>query len=310
MDTLTSIKVFAQVVDSGSFVAAAERVDLSTAMTTKHIMHLEKRLGTRLLNRNSRSLSLTEPGRLYLERCKLVLAELEEAELAVGSINGAPRGTLRITCPSWFATRRMADLLAAHRRRYPDVVLDIAFEDRLVDLVEEGYDLALRAAVTQPPAGLIARPLRSVPFVIAASREYLQRRGVPKSPEDLSAHECVMVGDGQTWRLTGPNGKIDVPAQVVLRFRSVGGVAHAVSAGIGLAPLPLIVIEDSPYKGTLIPVLADYPLQQPTLHALYASRKHIPPKIRTFIDHVVEYIEQGVASPPVKRRELIEHRAP
>ena len=98
-----------------------------------------------------------------------------------------------------------------------------------------------------------------------------------------------MVGDGQTWSLTGPNGKIDVPARVVLRFRSVGGVAHAASAGIGLAPLPLTVLEDPPFKGALMPVLADYPLQQPTLHVLYVSRKHVPPKIRTFIDHLVEY---------------------
>ena len=186
MDTLTSIKVFRQVVESGSFVGASERLNLSTAMTTKHIMHLEKRLGTRLLNRNSRSLSLTETGTQYLERCKIVLVELEEAELAVASISGAPRGTLRITCPAWFATHQMADLLAAHRRRYPDVLVDVSFEDRLVDLVEEGYDLALRATVDQPPAGLIARPVRSVPFVIAASREYLQRCGVPTCPEDLA----------------------------------------------------------------------------------------------------------------------------
>ena len=294
MDTLVSIKVFRQVVESGSFVAAAERLNLSTAMTTKHILHIEKRLGTRLLNRNSRSLSLTETGSLYLERCKVVLAELEEAELAVGSVNDAPRGTLRITCPSWFATRQMAELLAAHRRRYPDVVVDVAFEDRLVDLVDEGYDLALRATVDPPPAGLIARPLLPVPFIIAASPEYLQRCGMPKSPEDLSGHDCVMVGNGETWRMTGPNGRIDVPARVVLRFRSVGGVAHAVSAGIGLAPLPLTVIEDTPFKGTLIPVLADYPLRHSTLHALYVSRKHVPPKIRTFIDHIIEYVEEHV----------------
>ena len=145
VDTLTSIKVFRQVVESGSFVAAAERLNLSTAMTTKHIMHIEKRLGTRLLNRNSRSLSLTETGKLYLERCKIVLAELEEAESVVGSMSGAPRGSLRITFPSWGATRRTADLLTGYRRRYPDVVIDVSFEDRLVDLVEEGYDIAIRS---------------------------------------------------------------------------------------------------------------------------------------------------------------------
>jgi DNA-binding transcriptional LysR family regulator len=311
VDTLTSINVFRQVVESGSFVAAAVRLSLSTAMISKHIMHIEKRLGTRLLNRNSRSLSLTEAGSLYLERCKTVLAALEEAEMAVGSINGTPRGTLRITCPSWFATRQMADMLAAHRRRYPEVVVDVSFEDRLVDLVEEGFDLALRATLTEPPAGLVARRLRSVPFIIAASSEYLQRCGVPKTPEDLAGHDSVMVGGLQAWPLVGPNGKIDVPARVVLRFRSVGGVAHAASAGIGLAPLPVTVIEDSPFKGTLIPVLTDYPLQQPTLNVLYVSRKHVPPKMRTFIDHVVEATAQmpppqiDLAPPPASIGEAV-----
>lgn len=289
MDTLTSIKVFRQVVESGSFVAAAERLNLSTAMTSKHVTHLERQLGTRLLNRSSRSLSLTESGTLYFERCKVILTEMEEAEFEVGALNGAPRGTLRITCPSWFATHQMADMLAAYRRRYPDVVVDVSFEDRLVDIFDEGYDLALRATLTQPPAGLIARPLRSMPFIIAASREYLERCGVPQSPQDLAGHDSIMVGAGQTWTLIGPNGKIDVAARVVLRSRSVGGVAHAVSAGIGLAPLPVTVLEDAFFKGALVPVLADYPLQQPTLHALYVSRKHLPPKIRTFIDHVIEY---------------------
>ena len=288
VDTLLSIKVFRQVVESGSFVAAAERLKLSTAMTTKHIMHIEKRLGTRLLNRNSRSLSLTEPGRLYFERCKIILAELEEAELAVGSMSGAPRGSLRVTCPSWAATRTMADLLTSYRRRYPDVVLDVSFEDRLVDLVEEGYDVAIRSTLDAPPAGLVARRLRSVPFVVAASREYLQRCGVPQSPEDLARHDSVMIGAAQSWQLAGPNGRIEVPARVVLRYRSVEGVAHAVSAGIGLAPLPLFVIEDLAFQGVLTPVLVDYPLGRPTLYAIYVSRKHVPPKIQTFIDHLVE----------------------
>ena len=292
VDTLTSIKVFRQVVESGSFVAAAERLNLSTAMTTKHIMHIEKRLGTRLLNRNSRSLSLTETGKLYLERCKIVLAELEEAESVVGSMSGAPRGSLRITFPSWGATRRTADLLTAYRRRYPDVVVDVSFEDRLVDLVEEGYDIAIRSTSHAPPAGLVARPLRSVPFIIAASREYLQRCGVPKSPEDLAGHDSVMVGAEQSWHLAGPNGAISVPARVVLRYRSTGGVAHAVSAGIGLGPLPLTVIEDPEFKGVLIPVLADHPLRMPTIYAIYVSRKHVPPKIQTFVDFIVEYNAQ------------------
>src|SRR3977135_947465 len=192
MDTLLSMRVFRQVIESGTFVGAAERLSLSTAMTSKHLMHLEKHLGTRLLNRSSRSLSLTESGKLFFERCKAILEEVEEAELAVGSVSGVPRGTLRVTAPSWSASRLMVDLVAAYRQRCPEVVLDISFEDRFVDLVEEGYDLAIRATADQLPAGLIARPLRPMPFVIVASKEYVKRCGAPQSPGDLPQHACVM----------------------------------------------------------------------------------------------------------------------
>src|ERR1700689_2359391 len=147
MDTLTSIKVFRQVVESGTFVAAAERMDLSTAMVSKHVAHVEKRLGVRLLNRNSRTLSLTEPGRIYYERCKTILDDLEATELELGTLSTVPRGVLRISAPSWIGgSRRFAMLVAHYRRRYPEIVVDASFEDRIVDLVDEGYDLVLRVA--------------------------------------------------------------------------------------------------------------------------------------------------------------------
>jgi DNA-binding transcriptional LysR family regulator len=290
MDTLLSMKVFRQIVESGSFVGAAERFGLSTAMTSKHLMHLEKHLGTRLLNRSSRSLGLTESGKLFLEHCKSILEEVEEAELVVGSVSGVPRGTLRVTAPSWTATRGMADLVAAYRQRYPEVVVDLSFEDRFVDLIEEGYDLAIRATTDQPPAGLIARPLRPMPFVIAASEEYLRRCGAPQSPEDLAQHDCIMVGNGQSWHLAGPNGDIEIPARVVLRFGSSMSVAvaHAVCAGMGLASLPRMMFEDPMFKDALRPVLVKHPLRHPHLYALYVSRKHLPLKIRTFLDHLIE----------------------
>jgi DNA-binding transcriptional LysR family regulator len=278
------------VVESGSFVGAAERLSLSTAMTSKHLMHLEKHLGTRLLNRSSRSLSLTESGKLFFERCKGILEEMEEAESAVGSVSGVPRGTLRVSLPSWAATRLVVELVAAYRQRYPEVVLDLSFEDRLVDIIEEGYDLAIRATLNQPPAGLIARPLRPMPFVIAASKDYVKRCGVPKSPGDLAQHDCIMIGNGQSWLLTGPNGDIEAPARVVLRFGSMTvAVAHAVCTGIGLAPLPRILFEDSMFRDSLCPVLTEHPLRHPDLYAIYVSRNHLPLKIRTFVDHVFEY---------------------
>jgi DNA-binding transcriptional LysR family regulator len=290
MDTLLSMKVFRQVVESGSFVGAADRLSLSTAMTSKHLMHLEKHLGTRLINRSSRSLGLTESGKLFFERCKSILEEVEEAELVVGSVSGVPRGTLRVSAPSWAATRGMVDFVASYRKRYPEVVVDLSFEDRFVDLIEEGYDLAIRATADPPPAGLIARPLRPMPFVIAASREYLQRCGVPQSPEELAQHDCIMVGNGQSWHLKGPNGNIDVPARVVLRVGSSMSiaVAHAVCAGIGLAPLPRLVFEDPMFKDVLCPVLVTHPLRHPHLYAIYVSRKHLPLKVRTFVDQLIE----------------------
>ena len=291
VDTLVSMKVFRQVVESGSFVGAAERLSVSTATTSKHVMHLEKHLGTRLLNRSSRSLSLTEPGRLFFERCKDILEEVRGAELAVGSVSGAPRGTLRITAPSWAATRSMVDLLAAYRRLYPEVVVDISFEDRFVDLIAEGYDLALRATADPLPSGLIARPLGPMPFVIAATAEYLGRCGIPRSPEDLARHDSVMVGNGQAWRLTGPNGEVEVPARVVLRFASMTvAVAHAACTGIGLAALPHVIFDDPVFRDALCPVLTQYSLRHPHLYALYVSRKHLQPKVRTFVDHTIQYI--------------------
>jgi DNA-binding transcriptional LysR family regulator len=289
MDTLTSIRVFRQVVESGTFVAAAERMDLSTAMVSKHVMSVEKRLGVRLLNRNSRTLSLTEPGRVYFERCKTILEDLEATELELGSLGTAPRGTLRISCPSWFAGQLMADGFAEFRRRYPEIVVDASFEDRLVDLVEEGYDLAMR--VTRDgalPPGLIARPLRTMSFYLAASREYLKRHGTPESPEDLARHDFVAVGNHDSLQLMSPDGKIEVPLRIALRYRSMSGVANAVAAGIGLAALPDLLFEDPMFMDVLKPVLTEYPLQQPTVHVVYVSRKHLPVKIRAYIDFVQE----------------------
>jgi DNA-binding transcriptional LysR family regulator len=286
------MKVFREVVERGTFVAAAERLSLSTAMASKHVMNVERRLGARLLNRSSRSLSLTEPGRIYFERCKAILEELEQAESAIGSFGGAPRGTLRVTCPSWMATRPMAEFLAGHRHLYPDVVVDATFEDRLVDIVAEGYDLALRTMVQSPPDGLIARALRPVPLVIAASTEYLRRHGTPQLPRELTHHDSVMVGNGHTWHFSDPDGSFEVAARVVLRLSSTNGAAHAISTGIGLAALPLTVIEDPQFRGVLRPILTEHPLRQPTLFALYAARRLMLPKLRTFIDHLVQYMAE------------------
>ena len=290
VDTLTSIKVFRQVVESGSFVAAAERLDLSTAMVSKHVAYVEKRLGVRLLNRSSRAISLTEAGAVYFERCKATLDDLEATEVELGALGTNPRGTLRITCPTWFARQLLADALAEFHQRYPEIVVDASFEDRRVDLVEEGYDLALRVThENMLLPGVIARPVRPVPFFIAASRDYLRANGVPKTPADLANHDFVADGTLlESVPFTGPKGKIEVPVRVVLRYRSTVGVAHAVAEGVGLGVVPDILFSEPTFKGVLTPILTDYPLREPTLYFVYVSRRYLPLKIRAFIDFLME----------------------
>jgi DNA-binding transcriptional LysR family regulator len=303
VDTLTGIKVFLQVVESGSFVAAADRLDVSTAMVSKHVMNVEQRLGVRLLNRNSRTLSLTEPGRIYFERCKIILDDLEETELELGSLGSTPRGTLRVTCPSWFASQRFARMLTQYRARFPEIVVDVSFEDRFVDLVEDGYDVALRvtAGLESLAAGLIARPVRSLPFLVAASREYIKRNGAPESPQDLAQHDCIAVGSAagsvDSWILDGPQGRMEVAVRIVQRFRSLAGVPHAVAAGTGLAPLPMTLFEEPAFKDVLVPVLSDFPLRHTTLYLVYISRKYVPLKLRSFIDFVIEFVAAMEAHP-------------
>jgi DNA-binding transcriptional LysR family regulator len=293
MDTLTSIKVFRQVVESRTFVAAGERLEISTAMVSKHVMHLEQRLGIRLLNRNSRSLSVTEPGRVYFERCKTILENLEDTELELGSLKSAPGGTLRVSWPSWGPAQRIAEHLAEYHRRYPQVVVDISFEDRMVDLVEEGYDLALRVtSSSELSPSLIARPLCPVSYVLAASTEYIKRNGAPNSPDELARHDFVGVGNLSSLQLMSGNGKIEVPVRVVLRYRSALGVAHAVASGIGLAPLPTILLDDPAFQTRLTPVLMEYPLRRSTLYLVYVSRKYLPLKLLTFRDLLAERISQ------------------
>lgn len=289
MDTLTSMKVFLQVVESGRFVAAAEHLNLSTANVSKHVMSLEKRLGVRLLNRSSRALSLTEPGRVYFERSKTIVDELETTELELGSLNTTPRGTLRITCPSWLATQRIADTLALYRQTYPDVVVDVSFEDRIVDLIQEGYDLALRVTPHPEslPADQVARPVRQMVFYVGASREYIKRNGAPKSLQDLGSHDLVAVGNLSSWVFESADGKREVPARTVIRCHSMAGVAHAVAAGMGLARLPAHLFKDPQFKDVLTPVLTEHPVWQTTLYILYASRKFVPLKIRTFADFLL-----------------------
>src|ERR1700687_90050 len=307
MDTLTSINVFRQVVESGSFVGAADRLDLSTAMVSKHVMGIEKRLGVRLLNRNSHKLSLTEPGTFYLERCKAILQDLHKTERELESLSSARRGTLRIAfCDTCIPGLGLASVLAEYRRRYPEVVVDISFLDRTVDLVEENYDLAFRLVRDESlPMGVVARRVRSVPFRLAASRAYLERNGIPKVPEDLGQHDFITAGGPESLSLESAQGTVDIPLRVALRCRTLADVAITVAGGMGLALLPTALLNDPAFVNVLRPVLTQFPLKEFNLYLLYPGRQFLPFKSRAFIDLV---LESNTKSQPQKQPALAANR--
>ena len=288
MDTLQSMKVFRTVVEGGSFVAAARALEVSTAMASKHVAHLEKRLGTRLLNRSSRHLSLTDAGRVYFEQVRDALDNLETAELAVGQTAVAPRGVLKITAPVWFANAHFARLLSSYRARYPDVVLDVSLNDRVVDLVEDGFDLALRVTMN-PGSALIARPRHTIRFRLVAAPAYVAAHGTPGTPEELAAHATIgytYSPFGDHWPLETHDGVEQVPFAPTLRTNNTTLSYSMVLAGMAIAPLPPWLVEDDLAAQRLVEVLPGHTMAAGTLYAVYTSRRYLAPKVRTFVDHM------------------------
>lgn len=289
-DALSSIKAFLQVVECGDFGAAAQRMGLSTPTLRAHVARLQSRLGVRLFGNERHTLALTEAGRVYFERCRTLLDDLESASGEIRPQESVPRGTLRLSCPSWLAGWLMANTLVDFRAKYPDVIVDVSFQDRPVDLVEEGYDLALRVTARSAavPAGLIAREVRPLRAGLAASPEYLKRRGAPQAPVELAQHDCVAIENEESWVLRGPEGKVEVPARVVVRSRSLCGAASAVAAGIGLSLLPQTFLEDPVYRHALIPVLPQFESEERSLRLVYVNRRSVPLRISAFMDFMLQ----------------------
>ncbi|MCH8552070.1 MAG: LysR family transcriptional regulator [Natronospirillum sp.] len=286
MDTLLSMRVFQAVVEYHGFSAAADHLDLSKAMVSKHIMHLERRLGARLLNRNSRHLSLTEPGRTYLQRCRSVLEELDEVEAVISRAHVNPRGEIRVTAPMWLANTEFTGLLSEFRTLYPDVTFDFDVSGRFVDIVEEGFDLALRASQTLNP-NLIARPLLAMPFRLVASPDYLTRRGHPEKPADMRSHDMLtysLVSKQGQARLLGPDGEVTLRMPSVLSSNNEFLLYQAVLQGMGVGLLPEGLLSHDLEAGRLCELLPQYRLAPQPLYAVYSSRRHMTSRIRLFID--------------------------
>lgn len=287
MDTLVSMKVFRQVVEAGSFVAAAERMNMSAAMASKHVMHLEQQLGARLLNRTTRRVAPTEAGREYYERVAQALTELDEAGQIVGAASVVPQGRLRVSSLTAFGLRHVMGAVADYAADFPQVTVDITLSDRVVELIDEGFDVAIRASPSGlKSSSLIARPLATAHIVLCASPDYLRRHGVPKSVADLAKHKFVHYAGASAAELAPfseagarpkPGGNLIVNHLEALRV--------VVLQGGGLSMLGTEVIGDDIAEGRLVPLLVDaLPPRELPIYAVYASRRHLSAKVRSFVD--------------------------
>lgn len=288
MDRLTSMTVFVKAVDLGSFAAAAEDLDLSGPMVGKHVRFLEERLGVRLINRTTRRQSLTEFGRAYYDRCRVILAEAEAADALAADQLGEPRGRLRVTMPALLGRRCVAPILMEFARKYPGLELELSFGDRIVDLVEDRYDLAIRTGALEDRAGLIARRLASHGMIVCASPSYVERYGAPRQIDDLSGHHAVIYnrpGWVHPW-LFPRDGRsaLEVTPANRLRLDDLEAVADAASAGMGLAWLPSWLVRQRIRAGVLVEVLQDEPGYVFDNYALWLRTSHLPLKVRLAVD--------------------------
>ncbi|KTT25898.1 LysR family transcriptional regulator [Pseudacidovorax intermedius] len=290
MDRLTSLRLFRGVVESGSFARAAEAMGISAPMASRHIAQLERSLGTRLLHRSSRHLSLTDAGRSWYEQSSHALDLLDSAEAAlVADADATPRGRLKVSAPVWFGTPRMAGLLADYHARCPEVLVDLHLANRRVDLVADGFDLALRAT-REPAAALIARPLCTVDFHIVAAPGYLAASGTPAQPEDLAGLGAIVPSyvqlEGRVLR-AADGRQTTLRLTPVMRSDDTHLTRHAVHAGLGIAYLPAWLVDDDLAQGRLVELVPEWRGPATTLFAVYASRQHMAPALRSFIDFLV-----------------------
>jgi DNA-binding transcriptional LysR family regulator len=290
VDRIAGIQAFVRVVEAGSFARAAQRLRSSTSSISRQIAGLEQHLGARLLNRTTRKLSLTEGGQAFYERSVQLLAELEEAEQLAGATAATPRGTIRLTCPRNLATRQVAPMIARFAVRHPNVRFDVTVSDSLVDLVEEGFDLAIRMGRVGAE-GLVARRLGQVKMMLAASPSYLRANRAPRVPSDLAAHRALTYAYAATphlWRLVGDGTEHEVRVTGPLIGNSDELLIASAAAGLGLVMAPQFMLERDLANGSLVRVLPDYEGPLLDTWAVYPSRRHLSAKVRLFVDHLVE----------------------
>ncbi len=288
MDRLTSMGVFVKAVDLGSFAAAAAELGLSGPMVGKHVRFLEDRLGVRLINRTTRRQSLTEFGRAYYDRCRLVLAEAEAADALAADQLGEPRGRLRVAMPVHFGRHCVTPVLLELARRYPMLELDLSFSDRFTDLADDDVDLAIRTGDLEDKAGVIARRIARQRMIICASPAYLAAHGTPRQLADIAKHDAIIYrrsGRIRPW-LFPCDGQAPLEITPVNRLRldDLDAIADVATTGMGLAWLPSWLVRDRIQTGALIQLFSDEPVFLYDAHALWLQTPHLPLKVRLAVD--------------------------
>jgi DNA-binding transcriptional LysR family regulator len=287
MDRFLAVTAFAKVVELGSFARAAERLSVSTSAVSRQVSDLEAHLDVRLLNRTTRKLSLTEAGQAFYERSVQLLADLEEAESSVRAAAVSPKGTLRLTCGVSFGVRYLAPAIADFGAQHPQLLFDLDLSDRAVDLVEEGFDLAIRIGLIGQQ-GLVSRRLGWTRAVCCASPQYLKRRGTPQKPEDLAQHECLTythVPVPNVWTFESADGT-NHSVRITPRHRANNGrmLAALATAGLGVVFEPDFIVAPEVSAGRLVRLLPGFEPARAPIAAVYPSRRHLSAKVRTIVD--------------------------
>lgn len=301
MDLSSHMVLFARVVESGSFSAAARAVGHSPSAISRQIGHLEDQLGVRLLNRSRHGLSLTEEGRAFHERCAVVASHVSDAENFLATLGDHPKGTLRVVSTVAFAKAQVLPVLADFMERYPELRISIELTDRKVDLADEGIDVAIRFTEQVDDTSVIARKLARNRRVICAAPSYIERFGAPERPRDLARHNCLQLSTvtrWNDWHLEDPSGSDSGgsdsggsdPVLLAGNFEanSADGVYHAARAGIGIARLSTYLVNDDLRAGRLVRLLPDYSDDDSDILAIYSGKRNLSPKVRAFIDFLVE----------------------
>ena len=289
MDRVAAVALYIRIVESASFSKAAAEFGITQPTATKAVAAMEQRLGARLLHRTPRGVSPTEVGALYYDKCKAIAHEIEAADNLATLMQSGVGGTLRVSTSVAFGRRVLVPLAIAHMREHPSLSVDLSFDDRYVNLVEQGVDLAIRMG-RLADSTLGSRYLGRNPWVMVAAPAYLKARGVPRTPKDLAQHACLIYSTVQgddRWTMTGQDGKEHVvPARGPLRSNNLSAVLAAAREELGIAILPWYVARESVADGSVTPILERYALPTQEIHAVFPSPKLVPGKVSSFIEHL------------------------